>query len=570
MITVDSQVPSRQAFGAGFEQTSRDPQLRDALMDGSLKLTPHPSWKMPPKLSWREDPFGQRNWRFQLHNLRWLDVLRRSALNGDDRAQTEWLRRVQSWIESNPPSRSYDEFAWTDMGDALRSLEFVFGYDITPEEDRPWLIDTIHHHGEWLSEEQHLGHSNHALHQHQALFVVSRFLREETWQKLAVDRLKSLFDECYDDQGINDEGAIGYHLLNYGWWKAAFRRLELEKVTLPANADRLDAAATALAHATRPDGTLERIGDTDDIRPTAIATPELDYVNSNGSKGTPPRALTSVYKRGYVFGRSGWGEYGRDFSDETYYSIVFGSANRMHGHADGAAVTFYSHGVPWLVDAGKYGYQPGDTMRQFVLDRAAHNVVTITDRPYKKDSVVTMVRHSCNPEIDDFVMSDEGYEGTQLERRVVYCRAGGFMFIIDVVRAESEVTAEQLWHLHPSVEAAPARRGFSLYGGSAKGQVRWLGTCPSLEVVKGSIEPFQGWVSVGWCKKQESAVLVARRNGERFRFLTLLGSGGSDDLSLESAYLQGAMRICVRSRGVDFNLDIQHDGVELRYSSDKD
>lgn len=539
--SVNIEVATRQCFGGMFEKTSADQRLTQNILSGQLHITPHPSWRVPEKLSWIEDPFQQRNWRAQLHMLRWLEPLRRSGMNGDIDAADRWIHVVKSWVESNPRDHSAADFAWADMVEAIRSMCMVFGLPLAGENNE-WLLKSIWEHGEWLSNASHIGKANHALHQHQALFIIGRLFDNEVWVDTAVSRLMDLFAQSYDDQGVNVEGSLGYHKNNYIWWRTALRRLSVEGIECSIASERLDLALVELAHATRPDGKLELIGDTETTDLSSVSAPQLDYIKSAGAFGEPPKDKSTVYRAGYAFGRSGWGEYERDFEDELYYSLSFGPQNRIHGHCDGGSITLHSNRQPWLVDAGKYAYK-ADAMRDYCLSRLGHNVIVIEGSQYDPSSQVELVSHTLSTDLDEYVLRDAGYEGVVINRHVVYCRAGDFFVVVDTVKSTRGcVTARQRWHLDPQTKSEATRTGYKLLRQDDTAEIRWSGKLPELSVVSGQHQPFDGWISTKWMEQEPAEVLQATKSGERFRFITLIFAAKS--VSLEKV-VSSAGAICV-------------------------
>lgn len=538
--SVDLAVVRRQTFGGMYSRNYRDRAIADDVLHGAVTLRPHPEWKIQGEINWEADPFGQRNWQAQLHMLRWLEPVRRVALDGDGKARDFWLRTCKSWVSANPPaepkvdeSYRFVSYAWTDMVDAVRALVLTFGLPLRePGRDR-WLDESIYEHGLWLSDPKHLGHSNHALHQHQALFVLGSVFNKHDWTTLAVDRMTALFEASYDEQGVNLEGAIGYHKNNLIWWEEAFKRLDLEGTPRPFSAARLDLARLELAHATRPDGTLEVIGDTGPGGLGGLSSPELDYVKSQGGAGQPPEALTKVYDRGYIFGRSGWGDHERSFRDETFYSLSFGKANRVHGHRDGGALTLHAGGCSWLIDSGKYAYAQ-DEMRDYCVSRLGHNVVHVQGRPYDRTAEVVLTHRATSAEVDDFKFQDAGYEGVDIQRRVVYCRGGDFFLVVDTVLSKEEVVASQRWHLNPGTEIEQTAGGYRLAQGSNAAWLQWRGNMPTLSIAEGSEAPFDGWMSDDWMVRRASPVISASQTGKRFRFITIVATPRSGQFSLKS------------------------------------
>ncbi|MFF2824133.1 heparinase II/III family protein [Arthrobacter koreensis] len=555
---VDFEAARRQAFGSYFNAVSTDSRVADSIMKGALTLSPHPEWSVPTCIEWDEDPFHQRNWVAQLHMLRWLDPIRRVAMEGNSEAREFWLKTVRSWVVLNKPGRARSKYAWSNMMDGIRALELSFGLPLVAgTNDEKWLVESIVQHGEWMEDERHLGHSNHALHQHQGLLVSGLVLERPDWVDLARNRMVHLFGESYDEQGVNAEGSIGYHKNNFIWWDNAFKRFDVEGIQRPLIASRLELALEELAHATKPNLQFERIGDIDRGGPGGLSSPSIDYVLSHGAVGTPPSETAVVYDRGYVFGRSGWGQFEKDFSDELFYSISYGSAARVHGHQDGGSITLHANGSPWLVDAGKYAYIQ-DEMRDYCLSRIGHNVVHVEERPYDPESVVALTRYNLSPELDDFELIDDGYEGVRLTRRVIYCRGGDFLVVIDNVRSETPVVAHQRWHLDPQCDVDRNRWGYNLTNDSKRASIQWRGTTPKLTVSRGAKSPLDGWIATDWMKKVPTNVVSATREGRQFRIVTVIGaSGHKEGVEFESMSVERPhMRINVRSGRQYYSVDI--------------
>lgn len=528
IASVSIEAARRQAFGAKFDPSRRDQFMADQLLDGKLIMSPHPEWALPNDLEWTADPFSDRNWRAQLQMLRWMDPLRRRADAGDHASATAWLHYAKSWIDSNlSPTHSVRE-AWMDMVDGLRALElcialpFVSDFQPTALE---WLIPAIQVHAKWLMDERNLGHSNHALHQHQGLFVCGAVLRNEEMMHLAERRMVELFKSQYDAQGINAEGAITYHMANANWWAAARRRLELEERTVGETFNLLDAAAVALAHATKPDGTLVSIGDTDGGNARVIGHPATKWVTTAGADGEPPTDTVRLYEAGYLYARSGWGEQERDFKDETFLSLSFGSPKRVHGHPDGMSLTFSSMGHEWITDPGKYQYGKS-AMRDYCLSRTSHSLPYLMDIENDDTSVVECVSHKFTASVYDATFVDRGYRNARVTRRMIYSVSGEYAVVIDHIDSEVECTAVQNWQCGKETTAVATPSGFELSspsGGNAA--VLFTGTRPNMGLVTGQESPIAGWVATGWKKREAAPALQFTKSGKRFRFITLIAAG---------------------------------------------
>ena len=75
-----------------------------------------------------------------------------------------------------------------------------------------------------------------------------------------------------------------------------------------------DAALPGPRHA--PDGRYETLGDTTDRFATPIAGTPAQFAATGGRYGgSPADTEVAIFRRGYAFGRTGWGE-DRPFADE--------------------------------------------------------------------------------------------------------------------------------------------------------------------------------------------------------------------------------------------------------------
>lgn len=527
---VNLEVSKRQAFGVRFNAVSSDAAQVALIHDGSLQLSPHPDWELPNpnEITWKENPFSDNNWLTQFHMLRWMDPLRRQAELGDDQAARTWIAYAKSWCTANLRAENLNKFVWADMVDGIRALELVLGAPLVHASDAEsveWHTEAVQSHVDWLSDEQHLGHGNHALHQHLGLMVAAAFLERSDIVSIAVARLQELFLASYDEQGMNAEGAVGYHHLNYKWWKDAALRLKREGVLVPEIFSRLDLAPRALAHATTPTGTFVSIGDTDGGSPTGVQHAETNWMTSKGTAGEPPPSKYQFYDAGYYFGRSGWGDEERDFSDETHFSARFGPADRIHGHPDGGSITFTSGGVDWLIDPGKfqYGRHP---MRSYCLSRESHNNVSILGQKYDRTTMVECQSHVENDRVVDLTFIDPGYADVLLSRRFIYSKNGEYFAVVDSVESARQVTAVQNWQTPSCVDVEKFTHGVNLSADSGpRLTMRYMGTRTDINVRYGETNPLRGWASTGWKKAEASPSIAFSKSGKKFRFITIIAPG---------------------------------------------
>lgn len=511
------------AFGAPFAPTSLDAQKAAALRAGTLDLPPNQTWKMPADITWYENPFKEPNWVAQFHMMRWIDPLRRQAEKGDIALLDLWLHIAEGWIEKNPPGRGRANYSWSDMIEAGRAMTFAFALPVLEDhrpEKLPVILESLQQHGDWLAEEKHIRTGNHALQQHQGLLVIGAILQRPDWVDLAVQRSEKMLHDTYDDQGINEEGAVQYHQINFIWWNNLGRRVRIATGSTPDAFRRVERAPLAMAHATRPDGRYELIGDTEEFTPRALGHPAIDYVSSAGAQGVAPLDRVAVYDSGYIYGRSSWGDGQERFQDASFYSLRYGPQNRIHGHADGMALTLWAGRESLLVDSGKYAYDAKDPYRAHLLSREAHNSLTIAGAEYDRTAVVELTassRHDC---FEHYRFEDQGYSGVRLSREVLISMRWKIALVVDSFDADHDVSMSQWWHLSP--EASHRKEDSSIVTRTATNELRlaWSTSTTRTRITRGTKNPIQGWFSPTWRTLEPVRTIEASASGRSGRLIT--------------------------------------------------
>ena len=184
------EVALRHSDGPGFEATPVDLELAESVLASEVRLAPHAPAQLASPVDWLADPFGQRNWRAQLQMLRWLDPLRRVASSDKERRlalMKKWNAIVEDWAGQNLSPSKAAPSAWLSMVEAIRAETLINGLPLT--DDPGFVLRLLARHGEWLADARHIGHSNHALRQHSALFQVGAVLGNEEWKSLAAHLL---------------------------------------------------------------------------------------------------------------------------------------------------------------------------------------------------------------------------------------------------------------------------------------------------------------------------------------------------------------------------------------------
>ncbi len=287
----------------------RDGQRRaDEMLDGRYQLATHPVVRLGLNPTWRENPFESDNWVFVHHSLRaLLSLFHAHATTGDGRYLDRAAALLRDWHIDNPRHGAPSPFSWNDHATALRAITLACARTWLPAS--AWLQDALLLHGRTLADPAfYVRQGNHALDQSLGLLELGVVMRRADWRRLAADRINRLIGESVDEQGVTNEQAVVYQGYNFQRYSRALRRLrELGLATAPAF-ERIPRMTGFLAHATLPDGTYETLGDTDPGPAALIPGTMAEFPATLGRSGRKPGDTVALYRAGFLFARTGWGE----------------------------------------------------------------------------------------------------------------------------------------------------------------------------------------------------------------------------------------------------------------------
>lgn len=421
--------------------------------------------ELPIALTWKEDPFNSRSWKWQLHQwVFYAGLIAAHGATGNDKYLDRLLQLVRSWYECNYTKDYPSELSWHDHSTALRLRTLIYVWEYLrcstfqmDEQSINLFLNLIETHCNVLSSKDFYNqHNNHGFDQSMFLYLASvkfpEFESAKIWHTIALDRLIDEISVAFTSEGMHVENSPSY-LVNM------LQRVHLaSKMMLYYESEKcieldiiVDSALKSLSYLMLPDGTLPMLGDTD-LGSLIPAMKHLkgysnfnffQYTYSKGEDG-----CTVTYPVDAVFAESGYAVF-RDrwhvkstFEQMTQLVFKCGFLSTFHRHDDDLNFILYGLGEYWFVDGGIYQYDEKDRYRQYLRSARAHNIPVIPNitplRKLSSDASKQSGIVDYNLEDNASWVKAESYmnPGFCVTRKIEYLRPNRFI-IIDNVKAES-------------------------------------------------------------------------------------------------------------------------------------
>jgi Heparinase II/III-like protein len=482
------------------------------IMAGKLTISPFPAATIDPRqdgdINWGLNPYNNPTWQQTFQSGSWIEMLISGYLAAGPRASAYRARAkaiTKGWL------------AGVDVGDRDSQVLICISEGFPGQQ---WIDSQVADSVNWLMDHWQ-GAWNHGLVQDLKLMRIgcayppTAFGGDAlTWRQTAYGQILGSFrpnrlGPSIDAQGAVNEQATGYERFVYDLWRGGVPQLKACGYTLPPGVtDRIARMPAFLAAATQPDGNLVQIGDT--------------YAEAPPSGLPLPKDLVSVYDAGYVFGRDQWGP------DGTFYSLRFGPGRQVHGHDDHMGITYYSRGQNLIVNAGHTGYEVS-AYRDYIRSPQAASTLIAAGKKFRPSAPTTLVADTLTPAGQYYQFSDYAFDGPRNRSVYVHDRPD-FMLVLD--RSAGAHSYQQLWHLDPGltvtrVTATSATATAPAVAATASspafpatavvitriplpGQVVPFG---SITVVKGHVNPYQGWVSRQQLQRDPAPVVIMTGKG---------------------------------------------------------
>ena len=317
-------------------------------------------------LTWEENPYDERYWRFLFYSLRNLRHLIYAEKMTGDKVYLEKLRDIsQSFIDEAMEKPA----AWEDYHSvAFRSMVLVNIWwklrqkNLLTIEYSEELLRAIEKHGEFLADEEHFQpEHNHGVNQAISLFLISynfpNFPNSASWRELALKRLEDGLASLIDDDGVLIENSPYYqfYVLQKYWEILEYSKeqhVEIEKNLEEKIYRMMDYSANII----QPNLELPLLGASlkqtiryaADMKEIADVYPPLLYALTQGEKGEKLPDAVYYPIAGQTIMRS---EGKKRYLDKTYLVFDSGPYRTTHSDLDALHFSLYSNDITLLPDS---------------------------------------------------------------------------------------------------------------------------------------------------------------------------------------------------------------------------
>ena len=411
-------------------------------------------WKIPDKVNYDCDPFGDTNWMFQLNALRTLDPLME---NGIEEKHVEYVvNTILQWDQFDKENLGSGTYRWHDMATGIRSEKIGYILNLLENNYPEKIIKisklrkiAIEHHNK-LMDEKFLSRGNHGVFQIHGLMALSNALgglEYEKGEKYCEHNMEWFLKDQFFPDGFHSENSPEYHIymisvfekiIDSGWYSSEGISQLWENI--------LEKACFLLW----PDGNIIEIGDSN---PSKVSKRYKDgfinefseRIHSNKKFLENNRLMVKSEESGYTIVRSPFK------SDEDNYMLMTVSAfrKRQHRHSDDLGFTLFENNEKIFVFPGKYSY--GKTReREYVLKTKAHNCLEIDNIDFPRSSgheyrsAVTDIQNREDEVIIQKMMKWD-HVNTIHNRNIIYS-PGEYIVVLDIFEATKMRNFKQWFH----------------------------------------------------------------------------------------------------------------------------
>lgn len=430
-------------------------------------------------------------------------------------------RRILNFAAHEAGQRQGEGFLWNDHAVAGRISVLMKLWRLVRERpDFPvasslQILSLLERSGRLLAKPaQFTVRTNHGVAQNLALLQIAAafpaFPEAGVWRSLALERLNVQLPFYVSSEGVILEHSAGYQLFGAELLAMAVRLSVLNgSAPAPSLIDAARNSRLVLARMMRPDGTLPLLGNTSGGAGNAMPTSERDGA-------TPIRHLLPPYPEPLtgntlfpVAGYAIWWQ-ANELKPLSQTLITWAKHDgQAHKHADEGSVLFWSGGVDWLTNTGYWPY--GARNEKAAYSWTGSNAPHQFGEEFAVPRTVALLKTGEASGVSFIEVERRNTNGAQFRRQVLQIDAQTLL-VLDFSRNVPRGT-EAIWTVDPALRLLPGATAHGFTSTPASDGRRLMisyanNTNATLQIRRGSEQPFAGWVVVNGQPMQADALQI--------------------------------------------------------------
>lgn len=482
----------------------------------------------PRKLHWPFEKYhlllGGPSFQLKMAGLAWVELaLDAWRLTGDNKYLSFAEENVLRFIRFEDRRILPTGYLWNDHALANRAVVYaqlwaaLNTHGPIERETASILLTAVDRTASLLAKPSHYTfRTNHGVMQNAALIVAAAAFpwldTAEAYRRTGFERLTRQMDYFISNQGAVLEHSAGYHEFGVSLLRSCFELLGDLAVPVPIEwQSKLQRSEELLHVLSRPDYSIPNFGDSQPSLSKAGREMVHDLVHkdrlANNINSQVGKNGSFLMDAGYAIFRAGIGK----VSDSGVHAAITWShfISGAHKHADELSISYWVNGTTLWSSSGYWPY--GAPYRDLAVGWAGSNAPHFVGEKAESVRSSSLVAAGDGGDYSVWVLRRRNEDGYDVSRQVILFR-DEWALVVDAVQDQKSRPTEIIWGAPPNVAMNSRGERSARLVDHGSGQVLEVSVDATalldLSFLRGSIEPFGGWMASEGEVKPSSAIRI--------------------------------------------------------------
>src|SRR3989344_1683138 len=442
-------------------------EVADRYLDNFIVVDRYDPIKLEKQITWEEDPYGERYWRFLFYSLRpTRDLLYAGRVKNNQTYNHKLIEITEGFIDNGMDK----PYAWDDKnGVAFRTMVLTNTWwklreqNALPIETSTKILNALQEHREFLAEDKNYEEGfNHGINEATALLVLSENFPDvdgaDEWNAIAKSRLNKGLNHLIDKDGVLIENSPYYHFYVMEKYWQIYEYSKEHNINISEDLENKIKLMTSYgSFVLQPNLKTPTIGASlyreinlaGEFKEISKIDSHFLYVLTMGKEGEVPKEINKYYPTaGQTIMRSGWGK-GEEFKDQTQIIFDVGPYRTQHSDLDALSFSLYSNDFNLITDSGLYTYEE-NLYKDYFHGTFGHNTIVVDDLDQEMGAAIPGTFFEEGGYVYQSAQHDL-YKGVSHQRAVMLIEKD-LVLIVDDLVSDSQHNYKQLFHIFPEAE----------------------------------------------------------------------------------------------------------------------